>query len=283
MKARRKEISPVDLYKETPGNNCGECGFPSCLAYATNIIVDQGELSACPYLSERAHREFGPKIAEQQERGVYVRREKADIADEIARDLAALELRQVASRIGGEYILHEGEEAIELPFLGELHKVTRSGKVHRASNEATPYERILLYNHMLRGGEASPTGHWVSVEKLPGAVPKRLELEEACESRLASACERYGSETLERACALAGGRPFEDPGRAHLAFRFTGFPKVPLLVLIWEGDRDFPPKAKLLMDETVTEYLDTDSLIVLASSLTDKILGKAEHVAMSEP
>lgn len=281
MRTRRKEISPVDLYKETPRTNCGECGFPSCLAFATNVIVDRGELLSCPHLSEKAHGEMGPKIAEQQARGIYVRKEKADIADEIARDLVTLDFKQVASRIGGEPIRYEGEDAIKLLFLGEGHVVTRSGKVHRAGEEPTPYERILLYNHLSRGGSAVPTGQWVSIEALPGAIPKRLELEEACEWRVATAYERYGGETLARACVEAGGEPMEDPENAPLAFRFTGFPKVPLLLLLWEGDQDFPGRAKLLMDETVTHYVDTDSLIALAGFLADRILREAEKLATS--
>ncbi len=47
---------------------------------------------------------------------------------------------------------------------------------------------------------------------------------------------------------------------------------MPLLLLVWKGDEDFPPRVKLLLDETAGEYLDMDSLIVLAELLTDRIL-----------
>ena len=272
METRRKEISPVDLFRETPRNNCRECGFPTCLAYAVHVIVDRGDLALCPHLSEEALARLGPKITEQRARGVYVRTEKSDIADEIARRLATLDFREVAARIGGEVVEERGEPAVRLIFLGRAIVITRSGEILGEVGHPTPYERILLYNHLLRAGGAQPTGRWVSIDRLPGSLSKRAELEEVCESKLASAASRAGGEALAQACSQSGSIPHSEKGDADWSFGFQGFPKVPLLLLVWKGDEDFPPRVKLLMDETAGEYLDMDSLIVLAELLADRIL-----------
>lgn len=272
MENRRKEISPVDLFKATPRTNCKECGFPTCLAYAVNVIVDRGEISGCPYLPQRLREEMRARIAEQQERGVYLRAEKADIADEIARRLSSVDMRRAALGTGGEFGLNGGEEIVSIPLLGEQYSVHRSGQV-LGTESPTPYVRILLYNYLVRGGGPMPTGRWVPIENLPGALSKGPELDAVCEAKLAAACRENGSKALGEACRRAGGTQIE-AGNADLACRFPGLPKVPLLLLIWEGDEDFPPRAKLLMDETVAEHLDADSLLVLAELMTDKILAE---------
>ncbi len=46
--------SGIEILKLLPKTNCGECGQPTCLAFAMNIAAGKMELSACPYVSEEA-------------------------------------------------------------------------------------------------------------------------------------------------------------------------------------------------------------------------------------
>lgn len=47
-------LTAIDIYKLLPKTNCGECGVPTCLAFAMKLANKQAELSACPYVSEDA-------------------------------------------------------------------------------------------------------------------------------------------------------------------------------------------------------------------------------------
>lgn len=44
----------IEIYKFLPRTNCGECGVPTCLAFAMSLAGGRAELSACPYVSEEA-------------------------------------------------------------------------------------------------------------------------------------------------------------------------------------------------------------------------------------
>lgn len=44
----------IEIFKLLPKTNCGECGVPTCLAFAMNLASGKAELSACPYVSEEA-------------------------------------------------------------------------------------------------------------------------------------------------------------------------------------------------------------------------------------
>ena len=44
----------IEIFKLLPKTNCGECGVPTCLAFAMNLAAGKAELSACPYVSEEA-------------------------------------------------------------------------------------------------------------------------------------------------------------------------------------------------------------------------------------
>ena len=48
----RKELpSIMQIYKALPKNNCGECGYPTCMAYAAAYRSGKAQPADCPYLA----------------------------------------------------------------------------------------------------------------------------------------------------------------------------------------------------------------------------------------
>jgi len=47
-------LTGIEIFKLLPKTNCGECGVPTCLAFAMSLAGGKAELSACPYISEEA-------------------------------------------------------------------------------------------------------------------------------------------------------------------------------------------------------------------------------------
>ncbi len=47
-------LSGIQIFKLLPKTNCGECGVPTCLAFAMNLASGKAELDACPYVSPEA-------------------------------------------------------------------------------------------------------------------------------------------------------------------------------------------------------------------------------------
>ncbi|MDD5038388.1 MAG: acetyl-CoA decarbonylase/synthase complex subunit gamma [Dehalococcoidales bacterium] len=47
-------LTGIEIFKSLPKTNCGECGVPTCLAFAMNLAAGKAELTKCPYVSEEA-------------------------------------------------------------------------------------------------------------------------------------------------------------------------------------------------------------------------------------
>ena len=47
-------LTGIEIFKLLPKTNCGECGVPTCLAFAMSLAAGKAELSACPHVSEEA-------------------------------------------------------------------------------------------------------------------------------------------------------------------------------------------------------------------------------------
>ena len=48
------KLSAIEIYQNLPKTNCGECGFPTCLAFAMQLANKQASLDQCPDVTEEA-------------------------------------------------------------------------------------------------------------------------------------------------------------------------------------------------------------------------------------
>jgi acetyl-CoA decarbonylase/synthase complex subunit gamma len=56
-------LTGIQIFKLLPKTNCGECGTPTCLAFAMNLASGKAELDACPYVSDEAREQLAAASA----------------------------------------------------------------------------------------------------------------------------------------------------------------------------------------------------------------------------
>nr|HID58847.1 Fe-S cluster protein [Desulfobacterales bacterium] len=50
---KRRRLHVLEIFKYLPGTNCGECGLPTCLAFAAKLVSSPEDFSKCsPLLTE---------------------------------------------------------------------------------------------------------------------------------------------------------------------------------------------------------------------------------------
>ncbi|MDO9557504.1 MAG: acetyl-CoA decarbonylase/synthase complex subunit gamma [Coriobacteriia bacterium] len=64
-------LTGLDIFKQMPKTNCGDCGVPTCLAFAMKLAQGGAELEQCPHVSEEARAVLG-EAATPPMRGVTV-------------------------------------------------------------------------------------------------------------------------------------------------------------------------------------------------------------------
>jgi hypothetical protein len=84
-------------------------------------------------------------------------------------------------------------------------------------------------------------------------------------------------DAFEQTARLAGGEkrfPMAGAPLGDAAFAYQALPRVPLLVVYWLGDEDFPPNSQILFDAAVNHHMPTDACAILGSTLTRRLLKK---------
>jgi acetyl-CoA decarbonylase/synthase complex subunit gamma len=56
-------LTGIQIFKLLPKTNCGECGVPTCLAFAMALASGSAELDACPYVSDEAKEQLAASSA----------------------------------------------------------------------------------------------------------------------------------------------------------------------------------------------------------------------------
>ncbi len=89
-------LTGIEIFKKLPKTNCGECGVPTCLAFAMKLAAGQAELASCPHVSEQAKAELAEASAPP------IRPVKIGVGDE-------------AVTVGGETVLFRHEKTFMNP------------------------------------------------------------------------------------------------------------------------------------------------------------------------
>ncbi|MDH7508920.1 MAG: (Fe-S)-binding protein [Methanomassiliicoccales archaeon] len=59
---KRKKVGIIDLLRLLPRSNCGKCGFPTCMAFAVEILEGRAQIESCQPLSQENYRSTREKI-----------------------------------------------------------------------------------------------------------------------------------------------------------------------------------------------------------------------------
>jgi len=268
-------ISALELFKYLPRTNCGECGFPTCLAFATQVVVEGAELAACPYLPAEVQALAGT-IKSQQENGVGRKRDNLAIALKFLQEkVAPVDFAAVAPGLGAEFGEEEGRPYLRFRYFCRPVRVFKDEVQYGQGLVPNPWDAILLYNYVASGGHRRPCGQWVKFQDLPNSVSKTKTLLRL-QKQLAEAITGKVVAFARRAREL-GGNPVMVSQDATLQFLFQPLPSLPILLVFHEAEPEehFAAEAHFLFDAQVMDYLDLESLLFLVERLMDQLL---EHL-----
>ncbi|MGC8872893.1 MAG: DUF3786 domain-containing protein [Chloroflexia bacterium] len=208
-----------------------------------------------------------PDTFQPEEEASAVPRNYRAALEQARRRFVGREPRIDAETAGVAFVdLGGGRGRFEIPVLGrpyriswpELHAESETGET------ASPVLQILLLHYLLTSDGITPRGEWVSFRDLPDGRVYYRAFREGSELRLLG---RFGNDITGfcRAAEALGGKPL--PLADH-AFAFQVLPRLPMAVLLWEGDEEFSPEIRILFDTSAANYLPTEDLAVIARYLT---------------
>ena len=271
-------LSVVDIYRDIlPQTNCGDCGFPTCLAFAGMVVSEKHPIDNCPHLARDVVDRCQHELEKQYKQGKWLKRDLAKDALKWAKERSSsMKIEDLPYRIGGALISSENGKALALPYFNDSIIITKESILKKDGRHLTRWEQVFIYNHMAQGGKKHPTGKWKGFLEFPNTVSKVKSMVDDIEMPLAKTFKGNVDQLLVAAKTLGGIDKTDDVQSADLALLFRPLPRIPIMLMFWDEDENegFEAIAKLLFDETITEHLDIESIMFLSERLKQLICGE---------
>ncbi|MFC1988610.1 DUF3786 domain-containing protein [Chloroflexota bacterium] len=155
----------------------------------------------------------------------------------------------------GHYVLPLFNEKI---FISSEERTIlgNSGVAEIALNDLPHYSFLSSLWYLIRARDVCPSGTLVNPGEVSGGLIFNMGDHQL---PLDMIINKYGQDTeklIQKGIELGG----ESLDFADAAVRLFPFPKVPVVVLVWGQDDEFPARADILFDSTCTDHMPTDIL-----------------------
>jgi len=191
-------------------------------------------------------------------------------------ELIGKDPKQIARRSGAVFVEEKnGKGTISMDFLNRKIVISWPGLEFSDSvdNKEMPIQQqVLLLHYLNLAHDIEISEEWIAYQEVPDGKfyldafirraknPMVQGFGNNPELLVKLATEVYGATTMEQ---------------GDLAVRIQALPLVPVALILWKGDDEFPPEGTILLDRSVSQVLSAEDIAWLAGMIVYPLLGMA--------
>ena len=135
------------------------------------------------------------------------------------------------------------------------------------NNNSHEYFDLFIIYYLLKSKEIETCNEWISEKDIPGGTtffrgPHEIP------TNLISTKFNENINDFHLICKQLEGIQLK---KADAAYYFKITPRIPVIVLFWDGDEDFPPETKIMYDKSISEHLTPDIVFTMALEICNRI------------
>ena len=158
------------------------------------------------------------------------------------------------------------EKAVIVDHLHRSYKISvPGGEVSLVvSEEAVPVrDKILILHYFIHARGTPLTGNIITYKELHDGINYYPTFFKRAIEPVVASFKDTPEKLFEIAGALGGHR--SDFG--DTAVTIDAFPCVPLTIVLWRGDSEFPPDGNIMFDSTIADYLPTEDITIVCEKI----------------
>jgi hypothetical protein len=194
-------------------------------------------------------------------------------AYKLAREqLAKIEdIEQLCLKSGSRYLTTGSQQEIAIEYINRLYRITMPNieiLLTDSEDEVSIRDRVLILHYLLSAKGTPIANKLISFKELPGGSNYfRTFSKRAIEPIV----EHFGEQPhgLIDITVKLGGHTV---ALGDVAVTVNAFSRVPVTIVLWQGDEEFPDQGDILFDATISDYLSTYDVTVLCESIIWKLV-----------
>ncbi len=262
------KLSVLDILKLLNKSNCGDCGVPSCMAFAVQMLQQNRPLGDCPHVAADVLQDFNNSHTQQQP---ALEQQLNVIPNLLKERVQKIDFNEAAPRLKAEVV----DDRLVIRCLGRNFYVDQQGELYSESHtNFWVHLPILNYIYYCKGREL--TNEWVKFDNLKNAMSFSNYFASRCEARLKDLADKQ-TDLFFDLLDLFGGRPASEDFTTDLARIIYPLPRIPMLISYWPEEEEFESKLSVYFDRATQDNLDIESLYVMGMGLVGMFTNIITH------
>jgi len=185
--------------------------------------------------------------------------------------------KRLAGLSGADFKTDSNDNVVlNLDFLGKTVTITWPDLCFffEGSDQEIPIQQQILILHYLNGSERSGIENkWIAYQEVPDG---KFYLDAFLRRGKYPMLQAFGNqpELLAKLCKqIYGARPSD---HGDISVVVQAFPMVPVALILWKGDDEFPPEGTILFDRSISGILSAEDIAWLAGMIIYPLMGMAK-------
>jgi len=185
--------------------------------------------------------------------------------------LARADIEQQCHRSGAQHQTQDSQKAITIEYLNRSYLITLPDieiSLVDSAEQVPIRDKILILHYLTLAKGTATTNKLIAFRELPGG---NVYYPTFSKRTMKPLSDHFGKEPalLVNASKRLGGYQAD---YGDVAVTINAFRRVPITLVLWQGDAELAPQLNLLFDSTISDYLDTEDVTVVCETITWRLI-----------
>ena len=179
------------------------------------------------------------------------------------------DIKERCHKSGAKYV--SAEKSVTIEYLTRSYRISvPQGEVGLVNDtESVPVrDKILILHYFLRATGSLLSGNLITYKELHEGINYYPTFFKRAIDPIINNFKEEPERLLD-AAKIMGGRKTD---YGDCAVTINAFPHVPLTIVLWRGDKEFPADGNIMFDSTITDYLPTEDITILCEIIAWKLV-----------
>ena len=181
------------------------------------------------------------------------------------------DVEQQCLKSGARYLVIDSQKVIIVEYLNRSYQITLPDieiSPMDSNGEVTIRDKILIVHYLISAKGVPAANEVIAYKQLPEGSNYFPTFYKRAIKPVVDHFGKQPHRLIDTAGKLGGHKV--DYGDA--AVTINAFSRVPITLVLWRGDEEFPPEGNILFDATVSDYLSTEDINVLCEIIAWKLV-----------
>jgi hypothetical protein len=185
--------------------------------------------------------------------------------------LGKVDIEKQCHKSGSRYLVIDSQKVIIVEYLNQSYQITLPDiqiSLVDSKAEVPIKDKILILHYLTLAKGVPVTNKLIAFKELSEGANYFPTFSKRSIEPLINHFGQQPHRLMDVAGKLGGHKV--DYG--DVAVAINGFSRVPVTLVLWQGDEEFPPRGNILFDATISDYLSTYDITVLCENIIWKLI-----------